>query len=90
MKLVCLARLRPGSGPSLGGSIPRITQGGLRTTELPESMLTFAVLLQNLLQQRTVVASSPQCTSLVFQTLLILKKHKVQVQEPEPNLILQC
>lgn len=65
MKLACLAWLRPGSGPSHGGCILSITQGGLRTTELHESTLTLAVLFQNLLEQHTAVASSCQCTCLV-------------------------
>ena len=64
MKLVCLAQLRPGSGPSHSGSIPRITQGGFRTTGLRDSTLTLAVPLQNLLEQRTAVASLPQRTCL--------------------------
>lgn len=90
VKLVCLAQLRPGSGPLHGGSIPRTTQGDLRTSELHKITLALAVLLRNLLEQRTAVASSPQHTCLIVQTLLILKKHKLPACEPEPNLILQC
>lgn len=87
MNVVCLVQLRPGSGPLCGGSIPRITQDGLRTAE---TAATLDVLLRNLLKQCTAVASPPQHTCLTVQTLLIPKTHNVQAWEPEPNLILQC
>jgi len=77
MKLICLAWLRQGSGPSYGGSTPRITQCGLRITELNRSTLTVAVLLQNLFEQCTRVALSPQHTRLVIQTLLISQNTRI-------------